>query len=249
MKIKYLPNEDQRVEKFTEFVTKVFPQLLEENNPDLYLVAGGDGSMLHAIHDSIESNIPYFGKGLGTLNFLMNRFDNDYEIISGILNGKIVLETVESNAIEAYLDGKKLGEAVNDVILGDSIAGYYRFCINTEHGDFEDFDIKGSGICISTAIGSTAYNFNNNGNILPLDSPLLSITGIVCNRYLKDILPFQEIRIKSNGAKIFLTNVEAGTLDEGSELILRKGTEVKLAFLNKTEFVQRRIEMAHRFRK
>lgn len=249
MRIKYIPNPDIRIKEFNSFVCSNFPLLLTERNPELYLVAGGDGSMLTAIHKTIGSKIPYLGKAMGTLNFLMNKFDNDYEIISDLLNDNIKIETFKSHAIEAELDGKKLGEAVNDVILGDSITGYHTFNITTEYGDFKDFEVKGSGICISTAIGSTAYNFNNNGNILPLDSCLLSITGVVCNRYLKDILPFQEIRIRSNGSRIFLTNIESEILSEGSELVLRKGTEVNLAFLNKTEFVQRRIDMAHRYRK
>ncbi len=109
--------------------------------------------------------------------------------------------------------------------------------------------MKGSGICISTAIGSTAFNFNNNGRILPLDSNLLSITGIVCNRFLNDIIPFQEIHIKSNGAKIYLTNVESKVLEEGDELILKKGSQIEIGFLNRKEFLERRIEIAHRYRK
>lgn len=249
MRIKYLLNKDKRVSDFNSLIRNRFPTLLTEPKPELYLVAGGDGAMLGAIHDTIDSGIPYFGKAMGTFNFLLNSFDNDEKIINGLLKDEIKVDTFKSNAIEARLDNVKLGEAANDVILGDKITGYHTFNISTENGDFKDFEMKGSGICISTAIGSTAFNFNNNGRILPLDSDLLSITGIVCNRFLNDIIPFQEIHIKSNGAKIYLTNVESEMLDEGSKLILKKGSQIEIAFLNRKEFLERRIDIAHRFRK
>jgi len=249
MKIKYLINKDPRVKGFNNFIKKSFPQLLKEKKPDIYFVAGGDGAILHSIHETIDTGIPYLGKAMGTFNFLMNQIKDDEKIIKGILEDKINLEIFNSYAIEAILDGEKLGEAVNDVILGDKLTDYYTFKISTENGDFEDFEIKGSGICISTPIGSTAFNFNNNGRILPLDSCLFSITGVVCNRYLNDIFPFQEINIQANGAKIYLTNVESKILTEGSKLTLRKGNKIGIAFIDKEDFLERRRNIAHRYRK
>lgn len=249
MKIKYLINNDLRVQEFNKFISSKFPNLLTEENPDIYLVAGGDGAMLHSIHNTIDSNIPYIGKAMGTFNFLMNKFDDDEKAITDILEDRVNLEIFNSYAIEAYLDGKKLGEAANDVILGEKLTGYHTFKISTENGDFEDFEIKGSGLCISTAIGSTAFNFNNNGRILPLDSSLLSITGVVCNRYLNDIIEYQEIKIEANGARIYLTNVESEILSEGSVLTLKKGSKIGIAFFDKDDFLKRRRDIAHRYRK
>ncbi len=249
MRIRYLQNNDARVKEFNALIESKFPTLLDEKNPQLYLVAGGDGAMLRAIHDTIDSQIPYLGKALGTFNFLMNKIDNDEKFISDLISDKVEIETFKTHAIRAFLDGKKLGEAVNDVILGDKLTGYYTFSLSTSTGDFQEFEVKGSGICVSTTIGSTAFNYNNNGRILPLDSCLLSITGVVCNRFLNDIVPFEEVRIKSNGARIYLTNVESEILDEGSELVLKKGSEISIAFLDKNEFLRRRIEIAHRYRK
>lgn len=250
MKIKYIKNEKyEKVRKFNEFIEKEFPELLIEEKPGLYLVAGGDGSMLHAIHSTIESNIPYLGKAMGTFNFLMNDFSNDRIIIEDILKDKIDLDIFESNTIEAYINGKKVGEAVNDIIIGDKITDYISFTISTKSGDFDNFEVKGSGLCISTPIGSTAFNYNNNGSILPIDAGLLSITGVVCNKHINDIVPFEEIRIKTSGTKIFLTTSHLEQLDKDSELILKKGSKIKLAFLDKKEFLKRRVDISHRFRK
>lgn len=248
MRIKYIKSKDPRVKEFNYLIESTFPKLLTEKNPDIYLVAGGDGAMLRAIHKTINNRIPYLGKALGTFNFLMNSIDNDKQTINDIINDKIKLEIFKSFSIQAEFNGKKIGETVNDVILGDSITGYHSFSISTEDKDFENFFIKGSGICISTPIGSTAFNFNNNGRILPLDSNLLSITGIVCNRYLNDILPVQEILIKGDGARIYLTNIPSKKLNQNDELILRKGSDISIAFINKDDFLIKRRNISNRYR-
>lgn len=249
MRIKYIINKDSRVKNFNILIKNNFPNLLTEKKPDLYLVAGGDGAMLHAIHKTIDKGIPYLGKAMGTFNFLMNSFDDDIQTINKILNDEIKIDTLSSHAIQVYLNKNKLGEAVNDVILGDKITSYFTFNISSENNDFENFEVKGSGLCISSTIGSTAFNYNNGGRILPLDSNLLSITGVVCNRYLNDIVPFQKIYIKANGAKIYLSNIYAKTLNEGDTLDLKRGHEIKIGFLNKNDFLKRRIDLSHRYRR
>lgn len=249
MRIKYNVNKDPRVKEYNNLITNNFPLLLTEKKPELYLVAGGDGAMLHAIHDTIDTDIPYLGKALGTFNFLMNNIDDDIHIIKSLLNNSIKIETFTTYAIKAYLNGEEIGQAVNDVILGNKLYDYFTFNISTESKDLDDFEVKGSGVCISTAIGSTAFNYNNGGRILPLDSDFLSITGVVCNRYLNDILPFQNIHITSNGARIYLTNTNSKVLKEGDKLLLKKGSEIRIAFLDKNEFLKRRIDISHRFRK
>ena len=100
MRIKYLINKDPRVKDFNILIKNNFPNLLTEKKPDLYLVAGGDGAMLHAIHKTIDKGIPYLGKAMGTFNFLMNQFDNDIQTINKILHDEIKIDTQElSNGI------------------------------------------------------------------------------------------------------------------------------------------------------
>ena len=249
MRIKYIESKDKRVKDFNLLIKRNFSHFLDEENPDLILVAGGDGAMLHAIYDTIDLGVPYFGKALGTLNFLMNKFEDDISILQSLIDDKLKVFTIESNAIAAYVDNKKIGEAVNEVLVGDKIMTYHRFTISTEDGNFKNFEIFGSGICISTAIGSTAFNYNNGGRILPLDSNFLSVTGVVCNKFLNDIIPFEEIKIQSSGARIYLTNVRSTKLEEGSTLTLKKGKDIRFAFIDKANFLERRIELGHRYRK
>lgn len=250
MRIKYIYNEkDLRVTTFTQFIEQNYPQFLTQEDPQLYLIAGGDGAMLHAINKTLKNGIPYLGKGMGTLNFLMNDFSDDKEIIDSLINDTLKFDILNSYGIKASVNGIEIGEAVNDVVIGEMITDYFKFNISTKFGELTNFEVKGSGLCISTSIGSTALNFNNGGRIIPLDSKLLSITGIACNRYLNDLVKIQEIIIKSNGPTIYLDNVKSFTLTEGDLLTLSKGSTFKLAFLNKKEFLKKRIEFSHRFRK
>jgi NAD kinase len=250
MRIKYLYNEkDLRVTTFTHFIQQNYPTFLTQQDPQLYLIAGGDGAMLHAINKTLKNGIPYIGKGMGTLNFLMNEFIDDKKIIDGLINDTIKYDVLNTYGINASLNGVEIGEAVNDIVIGEMITDYFKFNISTKQEDLTNFEVKGSGLCISTSIGSTALNFNNGGRIVPLDSKLLSITGIACNRYLNDILSIQDILITSNGPTIYLDNVKTVTMKEGDVLKLSKGSTFKLAFLNKKEFLKKRIEFSHRFRK
>ena len=67
MRIKYIYNEkDLRVTTFTQFIEQNYPQFLTQEDPQLYLIAGGDGAMLHAINKTLKNGIPYLGKGMGT---------------------------------------------------------------------------------------------------------------------------------------------------------------------------------------
>jgi len=249
MKIKYNPSQDKRVQEFNTLIERKFPQFLTETDPEVILVAGGDGAMLHAITDNINQDVIFFGKSLGTLNFLMNDIEDDEKTLNSLANNGGVLDIFKANAIKVELNGKKIGEAVNDVIIGNGLMSYYNFEITSENGDFQGFEVKGGGICISTPIGSTAFNFNNNGRIIPLESCLLSITGIVCNKYINDIVQFQKIDIKSSGGRVYLSGIEKAELTSSDVLTLSKGSEVKIGFLDKSVFLERRVNLAHRFRR
>jgi NAD kinase len=248
MRIKYIKGPIPTVKKYNQFIEEKFPKLLDEENPELLLVAGGDGAMHHAIQNTLNYTTPYLGKALGTFNFLMNNFENDEKIIRGLLNDKIPIETCQTSTINVSLNDVKIGEAVNDVVVGDSIMDYFTFKLNSQDGSFQNFSVKGSGISISTAIGSTALNFNNNGMVLPLESKLWSLTGILCNRYLNDIIKQQEIIIEAPGAGIFLSGAHNDKLRKNQQLKLQKGNTIKIAFLDKNEFIKRRINITNRYR-
>ncbi|HPD74354.1 MAG TPA: NAD(+)/NADH kinase [bacterium] len=262
MKIKYRISKDKRCKEINDFIQKEFPHLLKERKPDLILVSGGDGAILHAIQEYNHHKVPFLGYGTGTLNFLMNDMNLEQikKFIQKLEKDEIKLKNIETTKISVSLqkmrNGKKIkiGQAVNEVVLGSKLMGYHSFSINSNDGSFNDFEIKGSGICISTDLGSTGYNFNLGGAVLPLGSNLWSLLGIVCNRYLEDILNTDNIVIenisKRPGLSIFLDSIKQNVLiSYGDKIIIQKGDVVKLAFYDQKEFFKKRIDISSRYRK
>jgi NAD kinase len=222
---------------------------LIEPDPDIILVAGGDGALHHTIYQQSSFEGIFLGKAMGTLNFLMNTFDDDVEQLHAMEESSINIFVSTTETISIYKNGEYLGEAANDVILGDSVNGYHTYAITTEDQSFKNFVVKGTGLCMSTALGSTAYNLNNGGQILPLDSKLWSITGVACNRFIKDILPSQSMQINVSSGRLFISGIDKGELFENDLIELKAGKHIKLGFLDNTSFIQKRVNFSHRFRR
>jgi NAD+ kinase len=258
MRIKYIPSKDPRCININNLVSEKFPQLLKEKKPELLLIAGGDGALLHAIQDYNKLKLPFFGYANGTLNFLMNKIDNLEKTVELLLKNKIKLDFLETTSIKVTIKkGKKqkfLGYAVNEVILGTYIMGYHHFLLSSQDGSFDNFEIKGSGVCICTDLGSTGYNFSLGGSVLPISSNLWSINGIVCNRFLQDIINSQNFEIKlsenSRPANIFLDGVQKKIeINKNTSILLSKGEVIKIGFLDKDDFFNKRLEITSRYRK
>lgn len=259
MKIKYIKSKDPRSYDFNLLVQNKFSQLLIENNPDLIIISGGDGSILHAIQKYGHIGAPFLGRAAGTLNFLMNKFGNDEETLNNLLNNLIDLKILETQSIDVSIkkkNGKRIlsGFAVNEVIIGSDVMGYHNFIIDSEDKSFEDFEVKGSGLCVSTDLGSTGYNFNLGGPVIPLGSGFWSIQGIVANRMINDLLKHQKISIKCVSSKphtqVFLDGIRNGLYIEKDDVInLSVGNTTKIAFIDDTDFAKRRIDITSRYRK
>ena len=58
--------------KFAKQLDIVSPEKAE-----VIIVIGGDGSLLHALHNYIDLNIPFYGINSGSIGFLMNKFDEN----------------------------------------------------------------------------------------------------------------------------------------------------------------------------
>jgi len=258
MKIKAIINPEARYSAYTKFIETEFPEFLIEENPDIYLAYGGDGAMLRAIQLEGVSKLPFLGKALGTLNFLMNEITEDREFFIKLKSSGIKLDYIEFKTISVSREIEEktelLGVAINDVVIGNNLNDYHEFFLNTLDNTFSDFPISGTGICISTTLGSTAYNFNNGGMILPLDSKLWSVTGIVCNRHLNDILPEQKLTIRlgkiKNMATVYVDGIEKNiNFIVGTKLVLKPAGTITIAFVSSDKFIAKRLEIAHRFRK
>jgi NAD+ kinase len=131
--------------------------------PDLCLVLGGDGSILHALRNFARTGVPVFGVNFGTVGFLaaVERADAA-EGIRRALAGDT--ESIDLPALRIGLDGEE-SFAFNDVSFSrrphDRVAELTYRIAGEEVGN-----VRCDGLVAATPAGSTGYNLANQGPIL-----------------------------------------------------------------------------------
>ena len=147
---------------------------------EIIVALGGDGFMLHTLHNAMDLNKPVFGLNFGHHGFLMNTFDGS--ALKKRIEEAISVEISPLKMVAKYCNPEngKLNEtfyALNEVSLLRQLHQAARLRIHVDdHCRLNEF--TGDGVLVATAAGSTAYNFSASGPILPLTSNLMAMTPI-----------------------------------------------------------------------
>lgn len=146
---------------------------------DAVVVLGGDGFMLQTLHAMIDAGrvIPAYGMNLGTVGFLMNRYDKRAAIAVRIAKAR--QWTIAPLRVEAITQNGESHEmcAINEISLLRETRQTAK--IEVTVGDRVRIkELVCDGVLVATPAGSTAYNLSAHGPILPLDSKLLALTPI-----------------------------------------------------------------------
>ncbi|KLI99746.1 NAD kinase [Luteimonas sp. FCS-9] len=143
---------------------------------DVLVPLGGDGFMLQTLHRHGHLGKPVYGMKLGTVGFLMNQHRQGDLLARiaaaqpAVLHPLEMLAETESGATVSSL-------AYNEVSLLRQTrqAAHMRIELN---GVTRLEELVGDGVILSTAAGSTAYNFSAHGPILPLGAGIVALTPI-----------------------------------------------------------------------
>jgi len=135
---------------------------LREADADLAVVIGGDGSVLYTVQ-GLKGQIPVLGINWGEVGFLAELEPGEaMGFLAGLREGFRVEKRMR---IEISLDGKRLGEALNEaVIVTSRPAKMLRFTVEIDGILAEQF--RADGMLISTPTGSTAYAMSAGGPIV-----------------------------------------------------------------------------------
>ena len=148
-------------------------------NADVLVVLGGDGFMLHTLHQYIARD--YMGKkvyGLnsGTIGFLLNSAEpkNLPERIA--LAQTTILHPLHMSA-RTRDKRQHQALAINEVSLfrQNSQTAHIRISVD---GRVRMDSLSADGVLLATAAGSSAYNFSAGGPIVPLGTEILALTPI-----------------------------------------------------------------------
>ena len=146
---------------------------------DAVVVLGGDGFMLQTLHAMLDHGriIPAYGMNLGTVGFLMNRFDKRAAVRKRIARTKRF--SIAPLRMEATTQSGEVHSmwAINEVSLLRETRQTAKIEVTVGTRVRID-ELVGDGVLVATPAGSTAYNLSANGPILPLDSEMLALTPI-----------------------------------------------------------------------
>lgn len=129
-----------------------------EENPDLVIVIGGDGTMLSAIRLMRTLRVPFVGINTGTLGFLPSFHLNEIDRLISVIKEKtftvqsypllkVICKTVTGQVIEKY--------AFNEILIKHLEPRLMEALIYLDKEEFNYF--TGDGFIISTPIGATGY--------------------------------------------------------------------------------------------
>lgn len=146
------------------------------DDADVVVALGGDGFMLQAIQENMDSGRAIYGMNRGTVGFLMNEY-SDQDLRERIATA--MPETIRPLVMDAETaDGPvPTGRAINEVALFRQSAQAAKVRITVD-GKVRLDELVCDGVMVASPAGSTAYNLSAQGPILPLDAPLLALTPV-----------------------------------------------------------------------
>ena len=140
-------------------------KFLDLRNPkaDVIISIGGDGTLLKTAMALAGKQIPIVGVRRGRMGFLAEIENDLYYYLRRIVNGDYAVE--QRTKLDVKLNGKKVGEVLNDAVLTTAQPGkIQKFAIEIQGNKIDE--IAADGIIVATPTGSTAYALSAGGPIL-----------------------------------------------------------------------------------
>jgi NAD+ kinase len=134
---------------------------LSEMDPDMFISVGGDGTLLMTLQ---HTERPIYAVNSGAIGFL-TEVEPKFALsgLRRIQEGDYFVE--ERARMKVMLDGERLPDAANEVTIQSSkIAKMIKYEFRVGH-EFAD-TVRGDGVVIATATGSTGYAMSLGGPIL-----------------------------------------------------------------------------------
>ncbi len=143
---------------------------------DVIVALGGDGTLLRALHRYHGLEKPFYGMNLGSVGFLLNPYKPENLLERLAQTQEVRLHPLRMTA--TTINDKQIENiAFNEVALLRQRHFAAKVSIDIDNVTRME-ELICDGVLVSTAAGSTAYNFSAHGPILPLSSGLLALTPI-----------------------------------------------------------------------
>ena len=216
----------------------------EDEELDLLLVLGGDGTMLRALRATLGSGTPVLGINFGRVGFLTT-VDGDQldSALALALAGDV--RVVDLCTLEARLDGETHA-AVNDLVVTSSRPGRM-VELGWEVAGENLGDQPCDGMICCTPSGSTAYNLSNGGPVLMWGLEAMAMTFVAPHSLRARALVVPrglDLRITNRSKELPVTVLvdghAVGELERDEEIVVAVGPDhCRLALLPQVTFFTR----------
>lgn len=177
-------------EKFHE-LSKEYGLIEDNENPDLIISIGGDGTLLEAFHANKHrlEKVAFLGIHTGHLGFYADWNPTEIESLVALIAAnplKVIEYPLLKIDIQLSTGEKQELLALNEFTI-KNIEKTLTMRIKINQEDFEMF--RGDGLCIATPSGSTGYNKSLGGALIhpTLDSIQVSEMASINNRVYRTI--------------------------------------------------------------
>lgn len=152
----------------------------DDDNPELVIAIGGDGTFLHAVHKYLDkiNDVYFISVHTGTLGFFASYHINELNVLMNSINEeKSYVDSKALLEVEAVKnDGKKeFFYAVNEMRIENVYkTQIIKVWVNKSY--LETF--RGTGLCLSTQAGSTGFNKSLKGAVVQDSLEIMQMTEI-----------------------------------------------------------------------
>jgi NAD+ kinase len=203
-----------------------------EDDADLAVILGGDGTMLRAFHRFLGSGVPILGVNFGRVGFLTAVEADELEQgLERAFAGDF--RVVELPTLEVELGGNTI-RAVNDVVVTSETPGRM-IELGYAVGGEDLGSIPCDGLICCTPSGSTAYNLSNGGPVLVWGLDAMAVTFVAPHSLFVRPLVVPRSRelavtnVTSRGsATVIADGREVGPLERGERAEVRLGDQSSL---------------------
>ena len=214
----------------------------KEAKIDCALVLGGDGTLLRAARNLMDSGIPLLGINLGTLGYLAEvESARAEEAIERLVRGEFVREERMMLSGSILARKEEMQYALNDIVI--SRCGSLQILnVRIHVNDRFLNDYCADGVIVAAPTGSTGYNLSAGGPIVEPSASLLLLTPI-CPHTLNTrsivFSPEDEITVEIPPGKDGYEQVVEANFDGSYKVTLRTGDRISIRKADKTTGIVR----------
>ncbi len=152
---------------------------------ELFLVLGGDGSMIHFAAHFNDLGIPFYGINYGNVGFMLNSpGEHPEQHVQNIAEGSYIMQEFPVLRVRATdLKGTiHEGWGLNDIYLQRMTPQSCRVDIRLNGTPLNINPLLCDGVIVATPLGSTAYHYNVTGSMVAINAPVIALTPVAAQR-------------------------------------------------------------------